>query len=187
MQDPAEEEVALYDPTDPEGRVVGHAPRSRMRAQNLPHAATSVAVRDAEGRIYVHRRTDTKDVFPGAHDVWAGGVVTAGEDPLDAARRELAEELGLTGLDLRPLFVEWYADDHTTYLAHVFDTVYDPHRDGPIRHQPEEVAAGWWMTLAELQAKLADPAWSFVPDGRRCLELYIERGLAGDANRSEPA
>ena len=67
--------------TTPNGRVVGCAPRSQMRAENLPHAATSVAVRDADGRIYVHRRTDTKDLFPGAHDVWAGGVVAAGEEP----------------------------------------------------------------------------------------------------------
>jgi isopentenyldiphosphate isomerase len=178
MPDRTDEEVALYDPADPNGRVVGHAPRSRMRAQNLPHAAPSVAVRDAEGRIYVHRRTDTKDVFPGAHDVWAGGVVGAGEAPDTAAHRELAEELGLTGMTLRPLFTEWYADDHTTYLAHVYDTAYDALRDGPIRHQPEEVADGWWMSLDDLRVKLADPTWDFVPDGRHCLELYLSRGLA---------
>lgn len=181
MPGPTEEEVALYDPSDEHGRVTGHAPRSRMRAQNLPHAATSVAVRDRAGRIYVHRRTDTKDLFPGAHDVWAGGVVAAGEDPADAAVRELAEELGLTGLTLRPLFREWYADDHTTYLAHVFDTVYDAQRDGPIRHQPAEVADGWWMSVEELQLRLADPHWPFVPDGRFCFELYVARGYAADA------
>jgi isopentenyldiphosphate isomerase len=178
---PAEEEVALYDPTDPSGRAVGHAPRSRMRAENLPHAATSVAVRDRAGRIYVHRRTDTKDLFPGAHDVWAGGVVAAGEDPGDAAVRELAEELGLTGMTLRPLFTEWYRDDRTTYLAHVFDTVYDAQRDGPIRHQPSEVADGWWMELGALQQQLADPDWPFAPDGRLCFELYVQRGYAADA------
>jgi 8-oxo-dGTP pyrophosphatase MutT (NUDIX family) len=172
-QPPRDELVDLYDPADPVGRVTGTAPRSLVRAQNLPHAATSVAVRDHDGRIYVHRRTDTKDVFPGAHDVWAGGVVGAGEDPTEAAQRELAEELGLTRAPLRPLFVTWYADDHTTYLAHVFETTYDEERDGPIRHQPEEVADGWWMTLAELDVKLADPSWPFVPDGRYCLNLYL--------------
>jgi 8-oxo-dGTP pyrophosphatase MutT (NUDIX family) len=180
----AEEEVALYDPADPSGRVVGHVPRSRMRSENLPHAATSVAVRDIDGRIYVHRRTDTKDLFPGAYDVWAGGVVAAGEDPAAAAVRELAEELGLTGMRLRPLFIEWYRDDQTTYLAHVYDTVYDPDRDGPIRHQPTEVADGWWCTVDDLRDRLADPAWPFVPDGRFCFTLYVERGYADTTPRS---
>lgn len=184
MQEPVDEEVALYDRNDPDGRVTGHAPRSVMRAYNLPHAATSVAIRDAAGRIYVHRRTDSKDVYPGAHDVWAGGVVTAGEDPDDAAVRELAEELGLTGLTLRPLFREWYADPKTTYLAHIYDAEYDEQRHGPIRHQPEEVADGWWSTVDDLLARLADPDWPFVPDGRHCLELYLSRGDAGPTSRA---
>jgi isopentenyldiphosphate isomerase len=165
--------VALYDPDDPGGRVVGSALRSRVRAENLPHAATAVAVRDAAGRIYVHRRTDTKDLFPGAHDVWAGGVITAGEDPDDAAHRELAEELGLHDVELRPLFRRWYGDEHTTYLAYVYDAVWDPGRHGPIRHQPEEVADGWWSTIEDLQVRLADPDWPFVPDGRFCLDHYL--------------
>jgi 8-oxo-dGTP pyrophosphatase MutT (NUDIX family) len=181
-----EETVAIYDRSDPQGRVVGSAPRSLMRAENLPHAATSIALRDRSGRIYLHRRTDTKDVFPGYYDVWAGGVVAAGEDPSVTAQRELAEELGLTGATLRPLFVEWYADEHTTCLAHVYDLEYDEQLHGPIRHQPEEVADGWWVTLGDLQARLADPTWPFVPDGRFCLELYLSSGLAATAVRSEP-
>ena len=48
----------------------------------------------------------------------------------------------------------------------IFGVVYDPERDGPIRHQATEVADGWWMTLADLQVRLADPDWPFVPDGR---------------------
>jgi 8-oxo-dGTP pyrophosphatase MutT (NUDIX family) len=186
-QPPLEETVAIYDRSDPRGRVVGFAPRSVMRAQNLPHAATSVAVRNRSGRIYLHRRTDTKDVFPGYLDVWAGGVVAAGEEPAVTAQRELAEELGLTGATLRPLFVEWYADDHTTCLAHVYDLEYDEQLHGPIRHQPEEVADGGWVTLEDLQARLADPTWLFVPDGRFCLELYLSRGFAATAVRSQSA
>src|SRR4029077_19960222 len=90
--DPVDEEVvALYDDG---GRPAGSAPRSVMRAQNLRHAATGIIVRDPWGRVYVHRRTPTKDVYPGRWDFTAGGVVLFGEDPLDGARRELAEELG---------------------------------------------------------------------------------------------
>ena len=56
-------------------------PRGRsMRRDNLPHLVVAVLVRDPAGRIYVHRRTDTKDVFPGMHDCFAAGCVQAGEE-----------------------------------------------------------------------------------------------------------
>ncbi|MGZ6864309.1 MAG: hypothetical protein ACXVF8_23005, partial [Blastococcus sp.] len=45
------------------GRVVGAAPRSRMRRENLPHAATAVLLYRTDGRLLVHRRADTKDIF----------------------------------------------------------------------------------------------------------------------------
>lgn len=175
---PMDELVALYEAGNLAGRVVGSAPRSRVRAENLPHAATAVMLRDGAGRVYVHRRTDTKDVYPGMHDAWAGGVVLAGEDPVAAAGRELTEELGVHGCELRPLGVFWYADDHTNYLAYSFEARYDPQANGPVVHQPEEVAHGWWMEWDDLLARLADPDWPFVPDGRagveRCLRMQAE-------------
>src|SRR5262245_46992820 len=75
-----------------DNRVTGSAPRSVMRRDNLRHSATGVLVRNPAGDIYVHRRTPTKDVYPGRYDFSAGGVVAAGEDPYDAVVRELAEE-----------------------------------------------------------------------------------------------
>ena len=94
--------VDLYDLA---GTVVGQAPRSRVRAQNLRHAATGLLVRNGRGDIFVHRRTDTKDVYPGMYDVAAGGVITAGEDPDAAAAREAEEELGVHGVPLHRLGV----------------------------------------------------------------------------------
>ncbi len=54
-----------------------------------------------DGRLLVHRRADDKDVYPGWWDLAAGGVVGAGEAYGAAARRELAEELGVIGVDAR--------------------------------------------------------------------------------------
>jgi 8-oxo-dGTP pyrophosphatase MutT (NUDIX family) len=172
VTDAEEEQVAIINTA---GVVVAGAPRSRMRAENLPHLVVAILVRDSAGRIYVHRRTDTKDVFPGAHDCWVAGCVTYGESPLVAAGRELAEELGITGVELQPLFGEWYADASTRHLAHCWTVTWN----GPVVHQPEEVAWGAWMTPAELSAHLADPDWPFVPDGRALYERWLVQGSSG--------
>lgn len=160
--------VDLYDLA---GTVVGQAPRSRVRAQNLRHAATGVLVRNGRGDIFVHRRTDTKDVYPGMYDDAAGGVITAGEHPDAAAAREAEEELGVHGVPLHRLGVAHYADAHTDYVAFLYETVYD----GPIRLQPEEVAWGDWLPPQEVLAWLDDPARPFVPDTSSLLRAHLER------------
>ena len=167
------EQVALYDPDDDTGRVVGQAPRARMRRENLPHAASVVLVRRPTGELHVHRRADTKDVWPGRHDCAAGGVVQAGEQPSDGAHRELAEELGIVGAPLAPLLTRWYRDEDTWCLAFVHTVVWD----GDVRFADGEVAAGWWEQPAALYERLADPGWPFVPDTRALLGLPRVRAL----------
>jgi hypothetical protein len=50
-------------------------------------------------------------------------------------------------------------------------------------HQADEIAEGWWMTLADLCRRLSDPSWPFVPDGRRFLERWFGH-RQGNAARS---
>ena len=164
-----DEIVALYDEG---GRPSGSAPRSRMRAENLRHAATAVVVRDSLGRVYVHRRTDSKDVYPGRWDFTAGGVLLDGEDPDTAARREAEEELGVTS-PLEPLGEGDYADDHTRYHAYLYRTTWD----GPVRWQPEEVATGEWVTLERLAAMIDDPAVAMMPDAEALLGGWLRDRL----------
>ena len=170
-----EELVGLVDE---EGRVVGSAPRSVVRRDNLRHAATAVLLRDPDGRIYLHRRSDTKDWAPGHWDAAAGGVIAAGEEPPASAERELEEELGVSGVDLRALGTHLFEDDTTRCFEHAFEAVWD----GPLRHQPEEVVEGRWVTLAELGAVLADPTMPFVPDTRQLLGRLATDGV-GDYAR----
>lgn len=158
----SEEIVALVDRA---GTVVGSAPRSVVRRDNLLHAATGVLVRDGTGRIYVHRRSADKDWAPGFHDCAAGGVMQDGEMPDGAAARELAEELGVTGARLRPFGTSLYEDGETRCFEHVFETTWD----GPVVHADREVVWGAWMTLAELDALLGRTNWPFVPDTRQLL------------------
>jgi 8-oxo-dGTP pyrophosphatase MutT (NUDIX family) len=165
------EQVALLDPDDDSGRVVGVAPRSRVRRENLPHSATGVLVRRSDGSVLVHRRSADKDLWPGLLDVACGGVLLAGEDPDAGARRELAEEVGIDdpAVVLEPLGRRWYRDDDTWYLAHLYQVVWD----GPVRFVDGEVEQAWWEPRKVVAALLADPASPLVPDTRALLSGYL--------------
>ena len=169
----ADEEVTVFDGA---GRVVGSAPRTQVYAEGLWHGSAGVLVRSTDGlRVYVHRRTPTKSVFASMHDCLAGGVIDPGETPLQTATRELGEELGITGQTPVPLAStawdgEWAGRPMRCHLF-AFGITYD----GPIRHQPEEIAAGWWWTDDELARKLADPSWPFVPDTRVLIPQLLHR------------
>ena len=158
-----DELVALVDET---GQVVGSALRSVVRRDNLRHSATAVLVRDSARRIYLHRRSDSKDWAPGHWDVAAGGVIVLGEEPHDAALRELGEELGIDGVEPVALGRHLYEDGTTRCYEYIYEVVWD----GPVRHQPEEVVEGHWAALDELARVLADPARAFVPDSRQLLD-----------------
>ena len=54
--------------------------------------------------------------------------------------------------------------------------------DGPIRHQPEEVAWGAYLGEGELLAKLE--RWPFVPDGLEIYRRYLAGRAAATARRS---
>lgn len=158
----------LVDVVDESGTVVGCVPRREMRARRLAHRTTYVLVFDAGGRLFVHLRTATKDVYPSHWDVCAGGVLGAGEDFDAGAARELEEELGVRA-PVEALFPFRYTDRDTD----VHGMVYRARHDGPFRLQPEEVVRGEFMAPDDVVARAAREP--FCPDGLAVLAEYRRR------------
>ncbi|WP_372406609.1 NUDIX domain-containing protein [Streptomyces luteireticuli] len=151
----------ILDVVDEHDRVVGQAPRGEIYARRLPHRCTFVQVRDAEGRIFVHRRTARKLIFPSRYDMFVGGVLGAGETYDAAALREAEEELGVRGLPAPvPLFRFLFESEE--YGAW-WSGVYEVRCSLPVRPQAEEVAWYDFLSEEELEARL--PGWEWVPDG----------------------
>ncbi len=146
------------DVVDDYDRVVGTVTRAQMRAENLHHRAVSIVVLGSDGRLLVHRRAATKDVWPGMWDLAAGGVVAAGETYDDAARRELAEELGVLAKNWELLGDGNFVDDSVSMIGRGYLVVHD----GPFRFTDGEIAEVRWVDRDELNELLATE--SFVPD-----------------------
>ncbi|MGW1187542.1 NUDIX hydrolase [Streptomyces sp. NPDC002559] len=169
---PSDEILDIVDENDV---VVGRAPRGEATARGLRHRCVFIEVRDADGRLFVHRRTPTKLVFPSRYDMFVGGVVGAGESYEEAALREAEEELGVSGLPRpEPLFKFLYEGEHSWWSA-----VYRVRCELPVDPQVEEVAWHSFLTEAELAERIDD--WEWVPDGLEAYHRLRALRVAGQA------
>ena len=167
MSSPAADPGAeLVEWVDVDGRVIGVVTRSRMRRENLRHRSAAVVVLSTDGRLLVHRRADTKDLRPGWWDVCAGGVLGVGESYLAAARRELAEEVGVTGVDLEPLGPGRFDDVDSKEISELYLAV----SDGPFVFADGEVAEARLVTRDELESLMATER--FLPT---CTAMILPR------------
>jgi len=166
----------LVDVVDDSDCVVGQALRSAVRRKNLRHRSVYILVFNSSGQLFVHRRTLTKDVFPGYWDVAVGGVLRAGEGYDHGGRRELLEELGVDATPRR-LFPLRY-DDATNRVAGM---VYSLSCDGPFQLQAAEIVEGLWMDLDVLLDRAQRE--SFCPDSLEALRLYLAKLAAAHERR----
>ncbi|MEU1949486.1 MULTISPECIES: NUDIX domain-containing protein [unclassified Streptomyces] len=159
----------LLDIVDERDRVMGQARRGDAMAHRLRHRCVFILARDAQDRVFVHRRTAEKLVFPSLYDMFVGGVVGAGEGYDEAALREAEEELGVRGLPAPvPLFSFLYETPEHTWWSRV----YEVRCELPVDPQAEEVAWHAFLTEEELTRRL--PEWEWVPDGREAYQRLME-------------
>lgn len=143
---------------DATGTVLGLVTRREMREKGLCHRSVFVAVVSSDGDLLVHRRAETKDVWPGCWDVAVGGVCAPGEQWHVAATRELAEELGVENAVVEQLGTGAYADDEVRLVAAVFVA----RCDGPFRFADGEITEAHWVRPRDLDEWLS--AKMFLPD-----------------------
>ena len=142
----------LVEVVDEDGNVERLVTRAEMRAGNLRHRTVAVVVLTGGGEFVAHRRADWKDVWPGRWDVCFGGVTAVGEEWIDAARRELAEEAGVDvpAAAFRELGGGSYDDADVSEHTRVFVTT----NDGPFHPADGEVAELVVVPLADLDGWL---------------------------------
>ena len=129
------------------------------------------------GNILVQRRTELKDFMPGKLDATAGGVVQAGENLLESARREAEEELGIAGVPFAEHGQFYFEDEHCRVWGGLFSCV----SHGPFALQEEEVSEVFWMTPEEITARCDE----FTDDSLKALALWMSRNASNDVEKRE--
>lgn len=127
----------LFDVVDEHDRVLRQATRAEVHEQGLIHRAVHILVFNKNRDCLLQKRSMLKDRHPGVWDSSAAGHLDAGEDYETAARRELAEELGITDAPLIHLGTLPPSSD--TGMEHV--SLYAARYDGRVHFPAAEISA----------------------------------------------
>ena len=142
--------------------VVSRALRREVHARGWWHRAVHVLVFDAAGRIFLQKRSMTKDLSPGLWDSSCSGHVDSGEDYDHAATRELGEELGLS-LEIAVGRERWFRLEPCVATGWEFVWVYRLSYGGPFVLHPEEIELGDWFVPEEVTRSLATRPADYCP------------------------
>lgn len=143
----------IFEIVDENNVVIGTAKRSECHGNpSLIHRTVHVIVYHPDGRILLQKRSPLKDVQPGKWDTAVGGHMMPGEDFVTAARREMAEELGLAEkIPLKHVFDIKIRNSVESENVKVFSAVHS----GPFNFQKEEIDEVRFWTVPELKAAIA--------------------------------
>lgn len=100
------DEKEFFDIYDKEGNPTNEIiSREEVHQKGLWHRSVHVWI-ISEKKVLLQKRSLTKESYPGFWDVSAAGHISAGDDPVSTAVREVREELGLSvqKSDLKYLF-----------------------------------------------------------------------------------
>lgn len=104
MSDPKIDSDEVLDLVDENDQVIGEVLKSKANADpKLIHREAGVLLFTDDKRLLLQRRSLKKLVGPSQWEITAAGHVTKGLTPLEAAHKELQEELGF---DVELKFVE---------------------------------------------------------------------------------
>lgn len=144
--------VELWDLYDHKGFSTRQTMRRGQRVpQGLYHLVVHIWVMDSNGRYLIQQRSQNVSWKPGQ---WAstGGSAIAGEDPLNAAIRELGEEVGLHVCAADMCLVNRMR--RTNSFCYIYRVLSDL-PESAFTLQKEEVAAVKWVTQAQIEQMIA--------------------------------
>lgn len=160
----------IFDIVNERDEVIGRLPRAEVHRRGLRHRAVHVLIFNSRGEIFLQKRSQSKDNYPGAWDSSAAGHVDCGEDYDACVLREVREELGFQMPCVPERIMRIEAREET---GQEFVWVYRCQAEGPFDLHPEEIETGGWFAPGEVTGWMTENPEEFAP-ALRCIwrQLY---------------
>lgn len=161
----------LIDILNLEGKPTGKTCMKSFAHKNgVFHASVHIWIFDNEQNILIQQRAENKDVFPNLWDVSVAGHISAGEQPLTSAVREIEEEIGITISENQLFFIDTFrkkimhSEDlidnelHYIYMCNLNFSI-------NLKIQKEELASVKAISINKLIQNIENRTLNFVPHG----------------------
>ncbi|MFD1292423.1 NUDIX domain-containing protein [Lutibacter holmesii] len=141
--------------------------KSEAHKKGFYHASAHIWIFDKDKNVLIQKRAANKDTFPNLWDISVAGHISAGEQPLTSALREVEEEIGMVLLKEQLHFigtskktVQHHANfiDNELHYIYVCEVTFNVNS---LKIQKEEVAALKSIHLNNLIEKVTTK--DFVP------------------------
>jgi 16S rRNA (adenine1518-N6/adenine1519-N6)-dimethyltransferase len=159
--------VSKYPPiqiVDEKDEPIGESDMKEAHEKGLIHRIVFIGVQDPDGRLLLQRRSKEVLVHPDTWDISAAGHVDAGESYEEAAKRELEEEIGLSGYPIEEISRFYKEVEINGRLAKRFCSSFRvkvPKGVG-LKPDPEEVSDLQWFTIDEVKKAISKNPGDFA-------------------------
>lgn len=158
-----------FDIVDENDEVIGRVERSECHKKNLIHKAVIIFIFNDEGKLLLQKRSKFKDLYKSYWTGSASGHVDSGESYIDAAKRELKEELGIK-LPLKQSFfikVRQKIDSENIRL-------FIGESNGPFNFNKKEIKKIGFFTIAKIK-KMIKGGENFTPHFLAVFKTYFKK------------
>jgi isopentenyl-diphosphate Delta-isomerase len=153
--------------------------RNEAHSKGLWHRTVHVWIKNGRGDLLLQKRSSTKETHPGLWDISCAGHLSAGDSSIEAALREMQEELGISceNNTLKFLFTlsqQYASPDHLITDNEITDVflLTKPIEEHAVSPDPKEVAEVAVFNVNELKKKLVTKKEIFVPHEEEYRRLF---------------
>jgi isopentenyldiphosphate isomerase len=139
----------LLDIVNDQDEITGQDMRSAVHQLGLQHRGVHVFLYTEDGKMLVQKRSPDRAASPSALDCSVSEHVKAGESYLDAAVRGMKEEMGVSGIEIKPLVrfrMNYGPNDNE--ISTLYEGTVDP---AMVKFDPVEIEEIYYFSMDELR------------------------------------